>query len=140
MVIREHIPGDGVPLYRKLAALAAVAGALAAPAPAAAKILVSTYNEGLEPHAVLQGHSAAVSSPKKIRVEFSSSFQAQLTGRFKIKCDRNFSHSYSLSGVSPAVRVVRLGGRGGQCRVASASARYADSLLQGWIQIRAWGK
>jgi hypothetical protein len=123
---------------RRLAALVTVAAALATPATAGAKLLIETYNEGLEPHTV-SGPSAAINNPKRITVEFSSSHEAELIGGFTIKCDRKHSRSYSLSGLSPAVRTVRIGGHRGKCRVQNASARFADSLDEGWIQIRASG-
>lgn len=123
----------------RLAALVTVAAALAAPATAGAKLLVETYNEGLQPSVVLDGPSAAISNPKQITVEFTSNHPAQLVGGFQIKCARKFSRSYSLSGVSPAVRTVRIGGQRGKCRVVGASARFADPLDEGWIQLRASG-
>jgi hypothetical protein len=123
----------------RLAALVTVAAALAAPATAGAKLLVETYNEGLQPSVFLDGTSSAISNPKRITVEFSSSHEAELVGWFAIKCDRGRARSYSLSDVSPARRTVRIGGQPGKCRVVGASARFADPLDEGWIKLRASG-
>jgi hypothetical protein len=123
-----------------LSALVVVAAALAVPATAGAKILVETYNEGLEPHVVLEGPSPAISNPKQITVEFSANHAADLTGGFTIKCDHRRSRSYDDSGLSPAVRTVRIGGKPGKCRVTAASAGFTDPLDEGWIQLRASGK
>jgi hypothetical protein len=125
---------------KKLAALATVAAAFAAPATAGGKILVETYNEGLEPHVVLEGPSPAISNPKQITVAFTANHEAELTAGFTIKCGHRRSRSYDDSGASPAVRTVRIGGKPGKCRVTAASARFADPLDEGWIQLRASAK
>lgn len=123
----------------RVAALVAVV-ALVVPATAGAKVLVETYNEGLQPKAVLGEHSAAIVNPKRITMEFTSSYTAPLTGKFKIKCDGGFTRVYKLTGSNPARRTVNMGGNKGRCLIQSASAQWVDPLLQGWIQIRATGK
>lgn len=131
------------PLRRTLVALLAVAGALAAPAPAGAKLLIASYNEGLEPHAVLQEHSRDIDHPRQLRLEISGLIQAEVEGRIAIKCYRHgvakFSRAYTASGMSPAERVVNIRARWDRCRVASASARFVDPFVEGWIAIRVWG-
>jgi hypothetical protein len=143
MATPEHPSRRGVPLSRKLAILTAVTGCLILPASAGAKLLVSTYNEGLEPHAVLQGHTRPIAHPKSLRLEISGAIQSEATGRFTVKCSGSgsakFSQSYTVSGMTPAERTVPIKPRWDECRVAKADARYTDPFVEGWIQIRAWG-
>jgi hypothetical protein len=126
-----------------IAALIAVSVALAAPASATAKLLISTYNDGLEPHAKLSAQSPAIGHPKQLRVEVAGSSQAAVEGRFTVKCHRRgvprFSREYTVSGISPATLVVPTSARWDSCRVTKASARFADPFISGWIEIRAWG-
>ena len=117
--------------------MATVAAVLAAPATAGAKILVETYNEGLQPSVNLEGPSAAVTNPKQITVRFTANHAAELVGSFTIKCAGRRAKSYSDSGVSPAVRTVRISGKPGKCRVTRASASFADQFDEGWIQLLA---
>lgn len=125
---------------RRFAALVAMAAALAVPATAGAKIIIETYNEGLEPHVNLDDPSPAIDDPKKITVTFTASHPAELVGSFTIKCQHRGSRSYENSGPSPAVRTVRIGGKPGKCRLMRATAGFADPLDEGWIQLRATGK
>jgi hypothetical protein len=126
-----------------IAALVAVSVVLAAPAPATAKLLISTYNDGLEPHSKLERQSPAIGHPRQLRVEVAGSEQAAVEGRFTVKCYRHgirkFSREYTVSGVSPADLVVPTAARWDSCRVTRASARFADPFISGWIEIRAWG-
>ncbi len=124
---------------RAIAALVTVAAALAAPAAADARLLVETYNEGLQPLVDIGDSSAKVDNPRKIRVELTSSYPAELTGRFTVKCSRHFTKSYPISGISPATRSIKLPPNIGTCLIPAATGHYVDPLLQGWIQIRAWG-
>lgn len=125
------------------AVLVAVWAVLVAPAPAAAKLLISTYNDGLEPHAKLARPSPAIAHPRQLRVEVAGSSQAAVEGRFTVKCYRRgvarFSREYTVSGISPATLVAPTSARWDSCRVAKASARFADPFISGWIEIRAWG-
>jgi hypothetical protein len=127
-----------------LAILAAVTAALCGPATAGAKLLVATYNEGLEPHAVLQGHSRSIAHPGEIRMEISGAVQSEAAGDFTIKCYRGgkarFTRTYTVAGMTPASRTVEIHKRWDSCRVDRASARYTDQFVEGWIQVRAWGK
>lgn len=131
------------PSPKQVGALVAICGALAAPAAATAKLLASTYNEGLEPHAQLEAQSRPIGDPKRLKFEITGSVQAAVKGRFTVKCFRygspRFSHHYTVSGVSPAERVVGVRARWDDCRVTRASARFADPMISGWIEIRAWG-
>jgi hypothetical protein len=123
--------------------LVAMAVCLAIPASAGAKLLVSTYNEGIEPHAVLQGHTRSIAHPKQLRLEVSGALQGEAKARFTIKCSGNgsarFSRSYTVAGMTPAERIVPIKAKWSECRVAKADARYVDPFIEGWIQIRAWG-
>ncbi len=130
---------------KKMILLVSAAAALAAPAPAGAKLLAATYNEGLEPHAVLQGKTKALPKPKSITVEFSGLIrEAVMTGNFKVVCLRGsktaFSRTFPLMGATPARRTVAIQPGFDSCRVATASARFADPFVEGSLQIRATGK
>ena len=116
-----------------------MAAALAVPATAGAKVLIETYNEGLEPHVVLEGTSEPIDNPKRITVSFTANHKAELVGSFAIKCTRTRRHSYSVSGLSPAARTVRIRSHAGKCRVVAAEARLVDPFDEGWIQLRATG-
>lgn len=135
LALLEHI--------RKCAVPVAVAVALAAPAPAGAKLLFSTYNEGLEPHVQLAGRSLPIGHPKLLTLEVTGSVRAAVEGRFTVKCYRHgiakLSREHTVSGVSPADLVVRVGARWDYCRVTRASAGFADPMISGWVEIRAWG-
>jgi hypothetical protein len=120
--------------------MATVAAMLAVPATAGAKILVETYNEGLQPSVNLEGPSPAISNPKQITVAFTANHVAELDGSFTIKCAGRRAKSYDDSGVSPAVRTVHIGGKPGKCRVTRAAASFADQFDEGWIQLRASAK
>ena len=120
-------------------ALVTMAAALAVPATAGAKVLIETYNEGLEPHVVLEGTSMPINNPKRITVEFTANHKAELVGSFAIKCTHSRRHSYSVSGISPAARTVRIRAHAGKCRVVAAEARLADPFDEGWIKLRATG-
>jgi hypothetical protein len=123
----------------RLVALVAMAAALTVPATAGAKVLIETYNEGLEPHVVLEGTSMPIDNPKRITVQFTANHKAELVGSFAIKCTRSRRHSYSVSGISPAARTVRIRAHAGKCRVVAAEARLADPFDEGWIKLRATG-
>jgi hypothetical protein len=125
---------------RRFAALVTMAAALAVPATAGAKVIIETYNEGLEPHVNLEGPSPAINNPKQITVAFIASHPAGIDGSFTIKCEHRRARSYSDSGPSPAVRTVRIGGKPGKCRITRATAGLSDPLDEGWLQLRATGK
>jgi hypothetical protein len=125
-------------------ALLAVAAALLAPASAGAKLLMATYNEGLEPHVVLQGASTPISNPRQLRLEISAPTQTQAAvhGHFTVRCTgagKSSTHSYVVTGEAPATRTVPIGSRWSSCQVTRASARYDSQFVEGWIKIQAWG-
>jgi hypothetical protein len=136
MGLLEHIRRCAVPV--------AVLIGLAAPASAGAKLLMATYNEGLEPHVVLQGRTVPISNPSQLRLEISAPVQthASVHGRFTVRCTGGGHHStrgFDVAGVAPATRVVELERQWSSCSVIRATARYDSPFVEGWIQIRAFG-
>lgn len=123
-------------------AVAALASALA-PAAAPAKLLLSTYNEGLEPRLQERQSSAAAKKPKRLRFELSGNVDLAVEGTFTVRCYRGkapkFSKAYPVSGISPVTSVVRIKGGFSSCRVTRVLANFVDPFITGWVQARAWG-
>jgi hypothetical protein len=141
----EHADNSRVLVRLRLfvAAAGLLACLTAAPAFAAKeKPLLATYNEGLEPHAELQAHSKWLTRPSQLRVVMDGAVPSEVKGWFTVECrvgkSRSQKRRYTLSGF-PAERKVRVRGKWDRCRIDKAEARYVDSFIEGWVQIRAWG-
>ncbi len=122
-----------------------IVGGLLFPVSAEAKVIGYAFNEGLEPLARLRpGNSRDIERPREIKFRVVGTRQVEIEARFRVECyldgAAKSSERYTFTGVSPASHVVPLEKGWDYCRVSSGFANYADTVNDGGITIRIWGK